>query len=299
MSMTSPIPKTLDGVKRLARRLKAEDGLTHARALDKAAVIAGHPNYKSMKRTLDALAKAPAVSGPPLSRKGPTNMPLDTFRKSNRAAWDAAIQPLGVTPGLSETWSSPTAIARALDPVMGLNLNHALLPTGGGHDFESVRPSREPGCLEFRIGERTGYIVRPKKLTFERLEAEGESFFLLELDTLEPSGVYDTDDEDEDEDEDDRPARVRESEELLELSPGDYASRDVWDRGFLRYNEDGSEEPLPRSARVVVRWFGGKILIVAKASLWNSASETYDGRQNRMTASQIRTVIERSLEAAD
>jgi len=297
MSMTSPIPKTLDGVKRLARRFKASDGLTHARALDKAAVIAGHPNFKSMKRTLDAQALAESASAPSMSRKGPTTM-RDQFRAKNTAAWEAAITPLGVDPGQSESWTGLSAITRVLDPVMGLNLNHSLLPGGGGLDFEAVGPSREPGCLEFTIGERVAYIGRPKVLTFERLADKGESFFLLELDRLEPSGVYARNDGDDDDDED-RPRssrRVRESEELVELYPGDYVSRSVWDRGFLRYAEDGSEIPLPDSARLANRWFKGKVLIVAKSSLWNSAAETYDGRHSQMTAAQIREVIEASLE---
>lgn len=297
MSMSSPIPKTLEGVKRLARRLKALDGLTHARALDRASVIAGHPNFKSMKRTLDAEAKSLAAGGPSKSRKGPPSMPTHQFHRESVTAWDAANAALDVSPGASETWRSPSAIVRALNPVMGVNLNHSLLPTGGGLDFEGVTVAREPGCLEFSLGRRSVYIVKPKVLTFERLDDKGESFFLLELDSLKPSGVYDRDEEDEDE-EASQPRRVRESEELLELSPGNYVSRDIWDRGFLGYRGDGSEIPLPASARLVSRFFGGKILIVAKASLWNSAAETYDGRHNRMTSAQIRNVIERSIAAA-
>ena len=222
----------------------------------------------------------------------------DEFRAKNSAAWEAAIAPLGVAPGQSRTWTGQSAIARVLDPVMGANLNHSLLPGGGGLDFEAVGPSREPGCLEFTIGDRVAYIGRPKSLTFERLEADGESFFLLELDRLDPSGVYPRE-EDDLEQEDRGARRIRQSEELVELSPRDYVSRSVWDRGFLRYADDGSEIPLPRSARLANRWFKGKVLIVAKSSLWNSVAETYDGRHNQMTSADIRSVIERSLDPAD
>lgn len=295
MSTTSPKPKTLEGVKRLARRLKAESGLTHARALDKAAVIAGHPNFKSMKRTLDREAQAPTASRFAASRKGPTNMTHEEYRVHNLAAWDAATETLELTSGQSKTWRGPTEIAKTLEPILARNLNHGLLPTGGGHDLLGVRASTEPGCLEVRVSERTAYIVKPKTLTFEKLEAEGQSFFLLELDALEPSGVYEVGGEEDGEVSEDRPAYIRDSEELLELHPGEYVNREVWDRGFSHYTEDGSEAPFSSSARIVVRWFGGKFLIVAKASLWNSASETYDGRHNRMTSAQIRDVIERSL----
>jgi hypothetical protein len=44
-----------------------------------------------------------------------------------------------------------------------------------------------------------------------------------------------------------------------------------------------------------VRWLQGKVLLVAKGSLWNSVPATYDGRHNGMTAAEIRRTIERSL----
>lgn len=223
-------------------------------------------------------------------------MPRAEFITKNLADWSAAIATLGVEPDSRVTWEGTASIIRALTPVMGVNLNHALLPGGGGLDFEGVVLSRERGCLEFTLGRRSAYLVKPKRLIFEKLTPDGQSFYLLELDQLEPSGVYDEDaDEPSEGDDQDEPTRVRDYEELLEVTPGDYRPRDVWDRGFLHYREDGAEVPLPPSSRLVVRILKGKILIVAKASLWNSDPATYDGRHTKLTSKQIRSAIEHAI----
>jgi hypothetical protein len=141
---------------------------------------------------------------------------------------------------------------------MGENRNHAYLPTGGGFDFLSVRPSAaEPGCLEFMVGDRVFQIMKPRSLTLERIDSAGNSFLLLELDNLDPSGVYGTDENEPDGDSDAKHAE-RSSEELVEVAPAEYLSRDVWERGFLDHDENGDE------------------------------ISTYDGRHSGMTAAQIR-----------
>ena len=76
----------------------------------------------------------------------------------------------------------------------------------------------------------------------------------------------------------------------------EYYDHELWDRGYMNYDESGREIPLPEDAHVVVRLLRGKILIVAKTSLWNSESATYDGRHDTMTTARIRDIIERSLE---
>ena len=45
-------PSTLDGIKRYAKTLKANQGLKHARALDAAAVAGGFQNYNHARRHL-------------------------------------------------------------------------------------------------------------------------------------------------------------------------------------------------------------------------------------------------------
>jgi hypothetical protein len=220
-------------------------------------------------------------------------MPIDEFHESSRADWDAAVAGISSTGApASIVWSRSQEIIQALAPFMGENCNHAHLPTGGGLDFLSVGHSAEPGCLEFMVSDRVVQIMKPRSLTLERIDSAGNSFLLLELDDLNSSGVYETDEKETGGDND---AARADCEELLELAPADYVSRDVWDRGFLDHDENGDEIAIPDDARLAVRWLKGKVLLVAKGSLWNSDPATYDGRHNRMTAAQIRRIIERSL----
>ena len=223
-------------------------------------------------------------------------MPLEDFHESSRVAWDAAVANAtsGSPTSASIVWRGHQAISQALAPFMGENRNHAHLPTGGGLDFLSVGPSAEPGCLEFMVSDRVVQIMKPRSLTLERIDSAGNSFLLLELDNLDPSGVYETDENERHGDSDAEPAELS-SEELVEVAPAEYVSRDVWDQGFLDHDDNGDEIPIPDDARPVVRWLQGKVLLVAKGSRWNRDPATYDGRHNGMTAAQIRRTIERSL----
>lgn len=287
-------PSSVDGIKRLAKHIKREDGVSHSKALNRAARRAGYENFAHASRQLE---KAASSALPP-KKRSKASRTLEQFHEESRAMWDATITAVaGPGAGSKVVWRDKKAIAAALAPFMGQAKNHAHFPTGGGHDFLDVRASAEPGCLEFKVSEGTAYVMKPRKLTLERLDSEGNSFLLLELDELEPSGVYDRDDDDDDDRNDRDDDEDRGSEELLELSPGEYVDRSQWDRGFLGYDADGDEIPFPNDARVVVRWFRGKVLFVGKGSLWNGDPGTYDGRHDRMTVAQIRRVIERSLAA--
>jgi hypothetical protein len=217
------------------------------------------------------------------------------FHKRSRAAWDATVAKVsGPTAPATMVWRGREAIAKALTPFIGDNRNHAHFPSGGGLDFRSVAPSAEPGCLEFGTGEHVVQIMKPRSLTLERIDSAGNSFLLLELDDLDPSGVYEDDEKEQEGDKGSKRAEQA-SEELFEVAPGDYRSREIFDRGFLDHDENGDEIPIPNDARLAVRWFKGKVLLVAKGSLWNGDPATYDGRHNRMTADEIRHIIERSL----
>lgn len=207
------------------------------------------------------------------------------FHEECRARWDEAVKSVAGSGKVDKLqWQSPTEMISTLSPFMGENRNHAHLPSGGGRDFLSVARSTEKACLDFDVSKRSVYIMKPAKLTLELIDSPGQSFFLLELDHLAPSGLYDTDRE-----------RPRLSEEVVELADGDYENREVWDRGFLDIDANGIAIPLPGEARLAVRWLSGKVLFVAKGSLWNGDPGTYDGRHNSMTASEIRGVIEKSL----
>ena len=198
--------------------------------------------------------------------------------------WKAAITSVaGSNPPDSLTWRGLDRILDAIQPVMGANRNHAHLPTGGGFDFQEVEYAAESNCLSFTVEERMADIINPLSLTLEYFpKAPLESFLLLELDTLTATGV--------------NKYPSNHKEEVIEYPRGTYLSRDLWEDGYLAHDENGREIPLPPESRLVTRWFGGKVLFVAKGSLWNGDPGTYDGRHNVMTAAQIRKVIEGTLQ---
>lgn len=212
----------------------------------------------------------------------------DEFLEQVLQVWTTAITDVSsnIQP-TSQTWRELDHIRNVLLPFMGENRNHAHLPSGGGMDMRSINISHEPNCLEFGIGDQFVWIMKPTSLTLEYIsESPIDSFLLLELAALKPSGVYD---KKEGENE-------RFSEELVELTQGKYVDRYIWDQGYLDLDENGHEIPFPSDSRVATRWLKGKVLIVAKGSLWNGTSGTYDGRHNEMTAFDIRKIITDSLQ---
>lgn len=288
-----PRPTSTIGIKRLAKRLKAQDQIPHSKALDVAARHAGFSNFMDAKRRLETAGGTRGAASFSNERKDKP-MPLSNFHRRAGIEWDRAIASVtGNKSASSYMWTSRADIIDALEPFMGESRNHAHLPTGGGMDFLSVRRSSEPGCIEFRVGRRTAYIAKPKRLTLEIIPSPGNSFLRLDLDELEPSGVYHVEaDEDDDHEEINRRRLERGSEELLELAPGEYEHRGLLDRGFLGYDRDGEEIPIPDTARVVVRFFRGSILFVAKGSYWNSTPRTYDGEHDKLSIKQIRQIVE-------
>lgn len=206
----------------------------------------------------------------------------EEFHAESARRWKAAITELfrAVAPETAR-WISPTDCAKALAPFMGTNNNHALLPSGGGVDFQKVRICAELDCLEFWTGRSSAYIGKPEQLLFEHIEISPEnSFFLLKFATLKPTGIYE---------------EIRRSkEELLEID-GEYFERGAWDRGYLFHDETGDEVPLPDNARIITRFLSGSILIVSKGNIWNQIPETYDGRHSNMTSVEIRSFIEGRL----
>jgi hypothetical protein len=203
------------------------------------------------------------------------------MRLKNRDRWTEALDALPAPRPVSATWAGRDAVLSLLAPFAESGCNHFLLPTGGGMDVASVRPSREPSCIELVIRERTAYVVRPERVTLEHFpEAPLESFLLVELGELAPTGVYEE--------------LARPMEELVEAD-GDYVERSHWDEGSLGEDEAGRPLPLPNDARLIVRFLGGKIMVVSKGSLWNGVPATYDGRHSRMTADELRRQIADAL----
>lgn len=56
-------PTTLEGVKRLAKRLKRENGITHTRALNRAAEQAGFIDFDDARRKLADRDQAGTTNG--------------------------------------------------------------------------------------------------------------------------------------------------------------------------------------------------------------------------------------------
>lgn len=275
-------PKTIAGIKRLAKRLQSNSTLTRSSALDAASMQAGFQNFAHANHVIDqAQAPSATVQSQPISQR-------EAYRARSRAEWVERINSVpGASGSASLSWDSLPDMARVLDAFMGYGQNHCHFPTGGGHDLNGVRLSRsEPGCLEFRVTNRLVYIGRPVRLRLERIEAEpAESYLYIEQMELPESGVYLTDEDD------DTPRRICDHEELVDLGGGEYAERGAWDRGFTYDPED----PLPDSARLVNRILRGDLMLVGKASVWNGSGQTYNGLHNKLGSAGVRQLIENGL----
>lgn len=179
------------------------------------------------------------------------------------------------------SWSSPSEIAKILSHFGRANLNHTFFPDGGGLDVEKFTLNGA-GFLELQVEPRMSYICMPTRLHFEHFEDNPEdSFFLLESDGLEPSGVT---------------SLFQNHEEVVELEPGRFVERYVWDEQSLGYDEFGRSMPLPDTARVVIRYTKGQFLIASKGSIWNRRRridvDLYMPSHNYMTATELRASLQ-------
>ncbi len=208
----------------------------------------------------------------------------DDFDTENEAAWIASInEAFGTAPPRTAQWNDADMMRNVLGPFMGQNLNHALLPGNGGLDMVDIVHSAENNCLEFLSGSRAAHLFRPASLFFEHFpDSPRNSFFLLETQTLQACGVYQESN--------------FEYEEVLEIGPEHYVDRSFYDLGNLGYDENNQEIPIPEDCRIICRYLQGKFLIVAKRSIWNHISATYDGRHNQMTAQNIREQIQSAID---
>lgn len=212
------------------------------------------------------------------------------FDARNAAEWLVSIaRQFGQKIPQSATFEPPEQIAEMLNAFCGPQLNHTMLPRGGGTDMQEVYFDPRHRVIEFYPEPDRGgatYQARPAKLYFEYFPGSPvNSFLLLECARLEPSGAYEQ--------------VSRDYEEVVDLSEWEFVDRSAWDQGYYGHDEAGVEKPLPPDARLVVRLLSGKFLMVAKSSLWNRNPDTYDGRHSRMTAAQIRSVIQNTLDAIE
>jgi hypothetical protein len=211
-------------------------------------------------------------------------MKISKFKVENRKQWRTALWTIfpGVVPE-SARWTSLEDIKHVLSTIAQRDLNHMFLPSSGGLDLTAVRTSHEDGCLDLMTG-RVAYVVRPSALIFESFpESITESYFRLETERLESSGTY--------------PESTSDHEELTEIAPREYYHRSTWDEQSLGEDEQGSNIPLPPGSRLVIRYFGGAFLFVAKGSLYNAFPATYDARHNKMSAAEFRAHVRAMIES--
>ncbi len=165
-------------------------------------------------------------------------------------------------------WTRPEDIVSIIN-ILGKHaeLNHMFAPDGGGLDLKGAQFSAEPDCIELAFSPKIAVILKPRVLIFESFPGFPEwSYFRLETNRLAPSGTYDS-----------TPATY---EELLEIAPGEYLPRDLYDQGFLGFDDQGEEIPFPKGTRVVSRQYIGSYVVFAKASHFNEIVK-YRGDHNR------------------
>lgn len=207
----------------------------------------------------------------------------DRFMRESVGAWSDMIEDI-FSPEpvpLRHSWHDLDDIINILNKAgTGAVTNHLFIPSGGGLDVTSAKRSVEDGCIEIHFGGLTT-ICRPEGLYLETFAEQPDhmwSYFRIETNELEPSGVYDS--------------LTFNHEELTELRPKEYVDLISWDHGVYGYDEYGDELPLPRNARPVSRYFRGAFVIFAKGSLYNFNTRTYDARHNKMSATGFRKHIE-------
>ena len=211
----------------------------------------------------------------------------DEFRERSLLAWTEGLQevfPSGIP--VSNEWNDVDSMASVLDKIgVRAQSNHMFFPMGGGHDLLGASPYREEaGCLALKVSDHLYEVVKPSMLLFEAFGSDLEwSYFRIECDKMPWTGVADE--------------QEGATEEVVLISPGEYAPRAAWDENS--YEGEG----LPEDAKLIVRFVGsGSLVIFSKGSQYNlgqdAGRDAYDGRHNKRTSEQFRSYIERSAKAS-
>ncbi len=217
-------------------------------------------------------------------------MSIEEHRKQNIRQWDETLSGLfnHLIPEQA-VWGNTEEIINVCNLIgHDHNLNHTFFPSGGGLDLYGAGHSVEPECIELHFGDsgRNANIIKPDRMIFQSFGAPYEwAYFRINTIQLTPSGVY--------EDYHDV------YEELTETTRGNYVDRSWWDAGFFGHDEQGSELPLPKESRVIIRWFSGSLVIFAKGSTYNAVSETYDGRHSKMSTEEFREYIRKASDKSE
>lgn len=189
------------------------------------------------------------------------------FRKENLKLWEEKlleIFKIGI-PKHCE-WSAITQIDSILNIIGNQSLNHMLYPDSGGLDVVGCNISdTKRDILEILTDGSAPNICKPKQLIFDCIDGELEwSYFRLELNKLEPSGIYSNE-------------KVI-VEELYE-----------YNGNFEAYNE----YPPNDYYRHILRVLSGTLLIIPKTCYYNHIPKTYLGIHNNSNYMDFRTAMEK------
>ena len=200
------------------------------------------------------------------------------FRKRNPLQWrDVQARLFPIAPPQRAIWDDITTIAEILDYLGDVNnLNHVLLPGGGGLDLLGAKLGLEPGTIELNLNAGIVYIVKPRRLLFENFSFDWEwNYFRLEPAQVAPIGIGYV---------------SRGTERMVEIAPLKYISLDEWER------DRNGEREYPSNSRNVERLLRGDLVIFQKTSTYNRITYTYDGRHSQMTTDEFREYIKEKVD---
>jgi len=205
------------------------------------------------------------------------------FETENLIVWEKIIREIfpAAIPNNS-LWKDIDSIISILNKLSSVdNLNHTLFPAGGGHDLTGAKRAKEKDCIELNTPNSVR-IVKPKVLEFNYFPNHVcWAYFHLKTASLKPINPTSNS------------SFIK--EKVTELEPGHYTEKEIWDKGYLGYNEKGIRVLLPKSARIVSRYFTGSFVIFAKSSPYNKNHVTYDARHDRMNSKKFRQYIEKCI----
>ena len=187
------------------------------------------------------------------------------FRKENLKLWEEKLLEIfnNQIPVRCE-WNNTLQIREIINKIGIDGLNHMFYPSGGGLDITGCEISSQRDAL---IEILTGIpnVCYPRRLVFDSICGEIEwSYFRLELNELEPSGLYSD--------------KMEFDEEVYENFTGE----------LMPYSDYEPNE----SCRHIVRLLKGTVLIVPKMCYYNNIPYTYDGRHNKYNHDIFRTIME-------
>ncbi len=200
----------------------------------------------------------------------------EDFEKSNLSEWNYVMNTLFKEPSPNSAfWQNINSIMSVLNTISYMpNINHLFFPNGGGLDLHDSTLSKYENCIELNC---SGFIniVSPNRLIVENIDDDPSwSYFRLELNELEKSGVFGDS------------CYPDCEEELIELNKNNFIHPSYWP--YRHYNEI----PFPEGTRKVTRILKGALVIFCKSSVYNHMASTYDGRHNIMDSGGFRKHVE-------